>query len=182
MELKYRSDARAAGTLRADDPGRLMREVLLDTDDLSQSGRAYQRGLRERQDRKPLSRRLGRYTLGSFVRRLHGRRSRRLRLRSSLRTRPFRTVSVFHVRSGSLVSTTRQPDGRRLSKGDVGLAGPMQGSRSPGRSNEPATTSFSWIVRCSQRSLPAYLTMAPSRLCSRVNRLCPQAPVRIWRG
>ena len=158
-----------------------MREVLLDTDDLSQVVRrisADYANVRIETSRDVSGgTRLVRSSVGSLAVD-HADFAFDLRYERD----PSERVSVFHVRSGSLVSTTRQPDGRRFVQGDVGLAGPMQGSRSPGRSNRPATTSFSWIVRCSTRSLPAYLTMAPSRLCSRVNRLCPQAPVRIWRG
>lgn len=104
-----------------------MREVLLDTDDLSQvveRVRADYANIRiESLSRDlPGGTRLVRSSVGSLAVD-HADFAFDLRYERD----PSERVSVFRVRSGSLTSTTMQADGRRFVQGDVGLGGPIPG-------------------------------------------------------
>lgn len=104
-----------------------MREVLLDTDDLNEVveriSADYANIRIERLARDlPGDTRLVRSSVDSLVVD-HADVSFDLRYERD----PSERVSVFHVRSGSLISTTMQAGGKRFVQGDVGLVGPIPG-------------------------------------------------------
>lgn len=159
-----------------------MREVLLDTDDLNEVveriSADYANIRIERLARDlPGDTRLVRSSVDSLVVD-HADVSFDLRYERD----PSERVSVFHVRSGSLISTTMQAGGKRFVQGDVGLVGPIPGQPVTGFVEQASYDIIQLDRSLFSKVLPAHLTVAPSRSSSPVNRHCSPMPLHIWPG